>query len=181
MEKLLATKKVCAFGVCNINERRLDEMLTTATVVPAVNQIEAHPYLQQPQLLDYCKEKGILVQAYSPLGKNQTDEPRVVDDLVVQTLAAQTGIDAGHLLHSWGLQRGTNVLPKSVTPARIASNLQVRRLPDDVVAALDALEWHKRFNTSAHWGADIFDEIGEDKFRQIARDDRPENLTKFTV
>lgn len=181
MEKLVALGKARAIGVSNFNERRLDELLATAKIVPAVNQIEAHPYLQQPALLKYCNSKNILVQAYSPLGNNQTGEPRVVDDLVIQKLAQQVCVDPGQLLYSWGVQRGTNVLPKSVTPARIASNLKVQRLSDDVVAAIDGLERHKRFNTSAHWGTDIFDEIGDAKVKQIARDAGPDNLAKFTV
>uniref|UniRef100_A0A093Y800 D-xylose reductase [NAD(P)H] n=1 Tax=Talaromyces marneffei PM1 TaxID=1077442 RepID=A0A093Y800_TALMA len=93
MEKLLLTGKVRAIGVSNFNINRLEDLLSKVDVVPAVNQIEAHPYLQQPELTEYCKKKGILVQAYSPLGNNQTGEPRTVDDAVVHEVAKQVGID----------------------------------------------------------------------------------------
>lgn len=103
MEKLLATGKVKAIGVSNFNIRRLEELLKKTSVVPAVNQIEAHPYLQQTELLRYCKDKGILVQAYSPLGNNQTGEPKAVDDPKVHELAKSLDINPGALLGSWAI------------------------------------------------------------------------------
>ncbi|KAF2101648.1 NADP(+) coupled glycerol dehydrogenase [Rhizodiscina lignyota] len=181
MEKLLKTGKVRAIGVSNFNIRRLEDLLSKVDVVPAVNQIEAHPYLSQPDLTDYCKQKGVLIQAYSPLGNNQTGEPKTVDDPLVQEVAKQLGRDAGEILYSWGIQRGTVVLPKSVTPSRIASNLKVKALPEDAFTRISSLEQHKRFNTSKNWGHDIFDEIGVEKCKQIARDAGPTNLQKFKV
>lgn len=97
MEKLLATGKVRAIGVSNFNIRRLEELLGQVSVVPAANQIEAHPYLQQPELLKFCQSKGIVIEAYSPLGNNQTGEPRTVDDPVVAQVAQQVGMDPGPL------------------------------------------------------------------------------------
>lgn len=134
MEKLLATGKVKAIGVSNFNIRRLDELLSKVDVVPAANQIEAHPYLQQPELVNFCNSKGIIVEAYSPLGNNQTGEPRTVDDPVVAEAAKEIKMDPGPLLASWGVQRGTVVLSKSVTPSRIGANLQVKTLPDGAYA-----------------------------------------------
>ncbi|RAK95924.1 Aldo/keto reductase [Aspergillus ibericus CBS 121593] len=170
MEKLLATGKVRAIGVSNFNIRRLEELLGQVSVVPAVNQIEAHPYLQ-----------GILVEAYSPLGNNQTGEPRTVDDPLVHRVANELSLDPGPLLASWGVQRGTVVLSKSVTPSRIAANLQVRQLPEAAFAQLNSLERHKRFNFPGHWGYDIFEEVGEEAVRQTALDAGPTNKVKFTV
>lgn len=181
MEKLLATGKVRAIGVSNFTTARLDDLLGKVEVVPAVNQIEAHPYLQQPELLQYCQQRNILVEAYSPLGNNQSGEPRAVDDPVVQDLAAQVGLDAGPVLLSWGVQRGTVVLSKSVTPARIRANLQVKRLGEEVMRRLDALEKGKRFNFPARWGCDIFGEVGEDAVRRAAVEAAEENLVKFNV
>ncbi|RAH74951.1 alcohol dehydrogenase [Aspergillus aculeatinus CBS 121060] len=181
MEKLLATGKVRAIGVSNFTTARLDDLLGKVEVVPAVNQIEAHPYLQQPELLQYCQQRNILVEAYSPLGNNQSGEPRAVDDPVVQDLAAQVGLDAGPVLLSWGVQRGTVVLSKSVTPARIRANLHVKRLGEEVMRRLDALEKGKRFNFPARWGCDIFGEVGEDAVRRAAVEAAEENLVKFNV
>ncbi|KAK4118763.1 Aldo/keto reductase [Parathielavia appendiculata] len=181
MEKLLETGKVKAIGVSNFTRQRLEDLMQKTSVVPAVNQIEAHPYLQQPDLFSFCQSKSIQVVAYSPLGNNQTGEPRAVDDAVVQELSRETGIDGGQLLASWGIQRGTVVLPKSVTPSRIQSNLKVRKLPDDVFGKLTALERHKRFNTQERWGVDIFQEVGEEEARRIGESYAAENKQKFTV
>jgi len=181
MEALLKTGKTRAIGVSNFNIRRLQELLYTCAVVPATNQIEAHPYLQQSELFDFCRKKGILIEAYSPLGNNQTGEPKTVDDAEVHAVARELGMDPGQVLVSWGVQRGTVVLPKSVTEKRIKSNFQDAVLPDWAMDRLDALERHKRFNFPARWGYDIFDEAGEKEVAKIARETGPENLTKFTV
>lgn len=181
MEKLIASGKVRAIGVSNFNVHRLEELLSQVTVVPAANQIEAHPYLQQPDLLRFCQSKGIIIEAYSPLGNNQTGEPRTVDDPMVHTVAGQLSMDPGPLLASWGVQRGTVVLSKSVTPSRISANLQVKHLPEDAFATLSALERHKRFNFPAFWGYDIFEEVGEATVRKAALDAATVNKTKFTV
>ena len=181
MEKLLATGKVKAIGVSNFNIRHLDRLISQVDVVPAVNQVEAHPYLTQPDLLQYSRSKNILLQAYSPLGNNQTGEPRTVDDPLVHEVAGRLGMDPGVVLGSWGVQRGTVVLPKSVTPSRIASNLLVKELPEDAFAQLNSLEQHKRFNFPGRWGYDIFDEVGEEAVKQIAKESAETNKIKFTV
>lgn len=189
MEALLATKKVKAIGISNFNERRINDLLSKCTVVPAVNQIEVHPYLQQPSLMKLCKEKGILIEAYSPLGNNQTGEPRTVDDPKVHELAERLKKDPGQVLVSWGVQKGHVVLPKSVTKSRIESNFKGMFLcfffllffrcswfcidftiPDAEFEELNALERHKRFNFPSQWGYDIFDEAGEEKVKKAALD-----------
>lgn len=179
MEKLLSTGKVRAIGVSNFTQAQLETLLSKTSVVPAVNQIEAHPYLQQRDLLAFCQRKGIQVVAYSPLGNNQTGEPRTVDDPLVAELSAKTGMDKGQVLASWGIQRGTVVLPKSVTPSRIESNLRVKELPEEVFTALTGLERNKRFNWQTRWGYDIFGELGEDEVKRIARESAQENIVKF--
>ncbi|KAL3417443.1 GCY protein [Phlyctema vagabunda] len=181
MEALVKSGKAKAIGVSNFNIRRLEDFLPKCTIVPAVNQIEAHPYLQQPKLFDFCKSKDILLEAYSPLGNNQTGEPRTVDDAKVHEVAKKLGKDPGQVLASWGVQRGTVVLPKSITPSRIASNFQDFIIPDEQMAELNALERHKRFNFPARWGFDIFDEAGEETVKKAAKEAGEENKTKFTV
>jgi diketogulonate reductase-like aldo/keto reductase len=181
MEALLATGKARAVGVSNFNIRRLESILSSCAVVPAVNQIEIHPYLQQPDLFEFCKSKGIQLTAYSPLGNNQTGEPRTVDDSKVHEIAKTLGKDPGQILVSWGVQRGHIVLPKSVTASRIASNFQDFVIPDEQMAELNALERHKRFNFPARWGFDIFDEAGDETVQRIAKEAGEENKTKFTV
>lgn len=181
MEKLLATGKTKAIGVCNFTVNKLQDLLSKTKVVPAVNQIEAHPYLQQPALVEFCKSKNILIEAYSPLGNNQTGEPKVIDDAKVKDLSASTGLDTAQLVLSWAVQRGTVALSKSVTPSRIESNLKVQELSPETYAAINALERHKRFNVQARWGYDIFEELGDETVKRIAKEAGPENLQKFNV
>lgn len=146
MEALLKTGKVKAIGVSNFNIRRLKELLSFCQVKPVVNQIEAHPYFQQHELFDFCKQNDILIQAYSPLGNNLTGEPKTMDDAVVHEVGKQLDMDPGQVCISWGVQRGTVVLPKSVTDKRIASNFQDKILPDWAMEKVSALERNKRFN-----------------------------------
>ena len=177
MEKVLKTGKTKAIGISNFNIRRMKELLEIAEVVPAVNQIEAHPYIQQKELFNFCASKGILIQAYSPLGNNETGAPRTIDDPKVQELSKELGMDAGQVLSSWAIQRGTNVLPKSVTEHRIISNIKVKELPQDAFDRLNALEKHHRYNEpSGKWGYDIFDEFGEEKAKDGAKALGAENM-----
>ena len=115
-----------AIGVSNFNQRRIEELLRTAKVVPAVNQIEAHPWLQQPQLKKWHDEKGIRITAYSPLGNNIYGKPRVLDDPAIQEIAKSVGADSAQVLIAWAVNRGTSVVPKSVTMERIQSNIRSR-------------------------------------------------------
>lgn len=146
MEGLLKTGKTKAIGVSNFNIRRLRSLLDSCQVKPVVNQIEAHPYFQQHELFDFCKQNDILIQAYSPLGNNIVNEPKTMDDPVVHEVGKQLGMDPGQVCISWGIQRGTVVLPKSVTDKRIASNFQDSILPDWAMEKLSAMERNKRFN-----------------------------------
>ncbi|KAL4773728.1 NADP-dependent oxidoreductase domain-containing protein [Aspergillus nidulans var. acristatus] len=168
MEALVAKGKVRSIGVSNFTRRRIEELLKTAKIPPAVNQIEAHPYLQQRELLEWSKEKGILITGYSPLGNNIYNIPRTVDDPLVIEVAKSLNRTPAQVLISWAVQRGTAVLPKSVTPERIKSNFQDFVLPEDAFQAIQSLERHQRMNFPARLGVDIFDEVGEESARRSA-------------
>ncbi|KAK7204880.1 NADP-dependent oxidoreductase domain-containing protein [Myxozyma melibiosi] len=161
LEKLVADGKVRSIGVSNFNQEKLDELLKNCKIPPAVNQIEAHAYLQQPDLLAYCTSKSVVVTAYSPLGNNIYNLPRVVDDPVVIDIARKLGRDPAQVLVSWAIQRGTVVLPKSVTPSRIISNLVTFDLSQEDFDKISSLEKHQRMNFPVRWGYDIFGEIGQ--------------------
>ncbi|OJJ00547.1 hypothetical protein ASPVEDRAFT_575649 [Aspergillus versicolor CBS 583.65] len=170
MEALVAKGKVRSIGVSNFTRERIEELLKTAKLPPAVNQIEAHPYLQQRELLEWSKEKGILVTGYSPLGNNIYNIPRTVDDPLVIEIAKSLNKTPAQVLVSWAIQRGTVVLPKSVTPERIQSNFQDFVLPEDAFQAIQSLERHQRMNFPARLGVDIFGEVGEESAKKSARD-----------
>lgn len=133
MEKLLATGKVKAIGVSNYSKRFLEELLPKVNIVPAVNQIENHPLLPQQDVVDFCKEKGTLVTAYSPLGS--TGSPLFQDPHVIK-LAEQKGVSPGTILLSFPIARGVVVIPKSVTPSRIEDNKKIVTLSEGDLASL---------------------------------------------
>lgn len=133
MEDLLAAGKTRAIGVSNWTIAGLEKMLAFAKVKPAVNQIEIHPFLPNVELVKYCQEKGILPQAYSPLG-SQDQVPstgeKVRTNKTLNEVADRSGHTLAQVLLSWGLRRGYVVLPKSSTPSRIESNFQVPHISD---------------------------------------------------
>jgi glycerol 2-dehydrogenase (NADP+) len=133
LEKLLKSGKVKAIGVSNYSKRYLEELLPKVSIVPAVNQIENHPLLPQQDVVDFCKEKGILVTAYSPLGS--TGSPLFEDPHVVK-LAEQKGVSPGTILLSYHIARGVSVVPKSVTPSRIEDNKKTVKLSESDLASL---------------------------------------------
>ncbi|KAL5043870.1 hypothetical protein BDW71DRAFT_187183 [Aspergillus fruticulosus] len=132
MEELITNNsdKVKAIGVSNYSKRYLEELLPQVKIVPAVNQIENHPALPQQEIVDLCKEKGILITAYSPLGS--TGSPLFKADAIV-AVAERRGVTPASVLLSWHLARGSSVLAKSVTPSRIEENRKLVKLePEDV-------------------------------------------------
>ncbi|KNE65655.1 hypothetical protein AMAG_09637 [Allomyces macrogynus ATCC 38327] len=138
MEELPATGKVKAIGVSNYSIATLENLLKHATIVPAVNQVELHPYLPQPELVEYCKQKGIVLTAYSPLGSTGST-PALREDTVVKAIADKHGKTVAQVLISWAVQRGTTVIPKSVTPERIVSNFQDFVLDEEDMVKLNEL------------------------------------------
>lgn len=140
MEALLKTGKVKAIGVSNYSVPFLKELLEKAEITPAANQIENHPYLPQQEIADFCKEKGILIEAYSPLGS--TGSPLFKED-GIQKLAKKHGVGEGTILISYQVSIGHVVLPKSVTPQRIEDNLKTVQLDSDDLAALAAIHKEK--------------------------------------
>ncbi|PYI21996.1 aldo/keto reductase family protein [Aspergillus japonicus CBS 114.51] len=133
MEKLVGAGKTKAIGVCNYSVPYLRELLAQATVVPAVNQIENHPALPQQEVVDFCREKGIHVTAYSPLGS--TGSPLFSAEPVVE-VAKKRDVSPATVLLSWHIARGSSVLAKSVTPSRIEANRQLVELDESDLATI---------------------------------------------
>lgn len=145
LETLLAEGKVRAIGVSNFMPQHLDWLMDSATVVPAVNQIEVHPYFQQAALQRKNAELGILTQAWSPIGGitfYRGSGPSTLQDPVILEIAKAHGTTAAQVMLRWHLRQGRSVIPKSVTPARIAENFAVFdfTLTIGELAAIDALE-----------------------------------------
>jgi len=145
LETLLADGKVRAIGVSNFMPDHLEQLLGVAKVVPAVNQIEVHPYFQQPELQRKNSEHGILSQAWSPIGGitfYRGGDKSTLEDPVILAIAKAHGKSAAQVMLRWHLQEGRSVIPKSVKPARIAENFDVFdfELSQQDIAAIDALE-----------------------------------------
>jgi 2,5-diketo-D-gluconate reductase A len=120
METLYREGKVRAIGVSNFQPQHLDQLLETAEVVPAVNQIELHPWLQQAELREKHTRLGILTEAWSPLGRGQ-----VLEDPVIGALAAEHKVSPAQVVLRWQLQLGNVAIPKASSAARIGENLDV--------------------------------------------------------
>ncbi len=141
MEKLYKEGRIRAIGVSNFQPHHLDDLLADAEVVPAVNQVEFHPLLTQNELLDYCAQKGIQVEAWSPLARG-----KLFDNEVVKGIAEKYGKSPAQVLLRWVLDKGVVVLTRSVKPERIADNADIFdfQLTTDEIDLLNTLNKNER-------------------------------------
>ncbi|WP_330466431.1 aldo/keto reductase [Micromonospora zamorensis] len=150
LEKLLADGKVRAIGVSNFMVDHLTALLDTATVVPAVNQIEVHPYFAQREVQAFGAQHGILSQAWSPIGGitfyRDGEHTSTLQDPVIGGIAKAHGKTPAQVMMRWHVQQGRSAIPKSTKPARIAENFDVFdfALTTEDLAAIDALDTGKR-------------------------------------
>jgi diketogulonate reductase-like aldo/keto reductase len=157
LETLLADGKVRAIGVSNFMVEHLTTLLEKATVVPAVNQIELHPYFQQREVQAFGAEHGILTQAWSPIGGitfyRDGQHTSTLQDPVVGEVAQAHGKTPAQVMLRWHLQQGRSAIPKSTKPQRIAENFNVFdfELTGEQLAAIDGL------NTGTRGGPDPAD------------------------
>jgi len=144
-EKLFTEKKIRAIGVCNFKPHHFEELLPHTTIQPMVNQIELHPELQQEETVAYCRSKGILIEAWSPLMRGNLTNP------ALKAVAKKHGKSVAQVILKWDVQNGILPLPKSVTPSRIKENFDLGgfTLDDGDLAAIKAVNIDKR-----NFGAD---------------------------
>jgi 2,5-diketo-D-gluconate reductase A len=130
--------RVRAVGVCNFEVEHLQRLLDETGELPAINQVELHPYLQQRELREYHQQHGILTEAYSPLASGG----EVLGDETVARIAAKYGVTPAQAILRWHVELGNVVIPKSVTPSRIAENFDLFgfQLDEDDLAAIAALD-----------------------------------------
>ncbi|XP_011641651.1 aldose reductase-like isoform X3 [Pogonomyrmex barbatus] len=130
MESVLSKGLTKNIGVSNFNSEQITRILEKGTVKPVTNQVECHPYLTQKKLSDFCKEKDILITAYSPLGSPdrpwaKPDDPKLLEDKKLIELGQKYNKTPAQILIRYQLDRGHIVIPKSVTKSRIAQNMDV--------------------------------------------------------
>ncbi|TVM03645.1 MAG: oxidoreductase [Candidatus Brocadia sp. WS118] len=149
-EKLLAVGRVRAIGVCNHTEQQLEALIARTDVVPAVNQVELHPYFAQKALRQKGAALGIVTQAWSPIGGVKRYWPGASDkgngdplaDPVITGIGEAHGKSAAQVILRWHFQNGVVAIPKSVKPARIAENIAIFDfvLGNSEMAKIDALD-----------------------------------------
>ncbi len=150
LETLLAEGKVRAIGVSNFMAEHITALLEHAGSVPAINQIECHPYFAQRQVEQLGHKHGIVAQAWSPIGGitfyRDSGHASALDDPVIGATARHHGKTAAQVMLRWGLQHGRSVIPKSTRPSRIAENIDVFdfELSPQEMEAIDGLETGRR-------------------------------------
>ena len=120
LEKIYAAGQAKSIGVINYTVKHLEEMKEYTKITPAVNQVELHVFLQQPELIDYCRSNNIVVEAYSPLA-----HAREMDEPVIQEIAEKHGKTYAQVMLRWCIQNNLVVLPKSVNPERVRQNIDI--------------------------------------------------------
>ena len=160
MEKLVDRGLSRHIGVSNFSVKKLAELHATADRKPEMNQIELHPYLQQPEMFAFCRQNGIHLTAYAPLGSpdrpdrlKEQDEPILLQEPTILQIAARHAVTPAQVLIGWAIQKGATVIPKSVNPQRLRENLAAVKLTLDTkdMAEIARLDRHRRYVHGRAW------------------------------
>ncbi len=155
LERLVDEGRCKAIGLSDVNLDKTKEIVEAARIKPAVVHVEAHPYLPQWDLLNYCKKNGIVLQAFAALG--HSSEPNVLQDPVVTAIAKRVNKSPAQVLLAWAIQRGTALLTTSKTPSRIKENFEVSALPEEAVREIsEGIKLRVRFNPVVETGVPGF-------------------------
>ena len=159
MESLVDHGKCRAIGLSDVGLNELKPIYESARIKPAVVQVEAHPYLPETELLEFCKERGIVFLAFAPVGHGM--KPGLLEDPVISAVAARVGKTPGQVLLAWAVQRGTALLTTPRTAARARENFDISRLPEDALDEINRIQTRRRLNEArlrmrkfAWWNAD---------------------------
>ncbi|KAI1328533.1 aldo-keto reductase [Xylariaceae sp. FL0255] len=169
MESLIESGKAKAIGVSNFNLLKIRSLIEAARIIPAVNQVEIHPYLAQEDLVQFCQQRKITIMAHQPLGgrpvgvvRANPGVPPPTEDPKIIEIASNLGISTAQVCLSWAVQKGIPVVPKSVQERHMKENLELVKLSEPIVRTIDDLSQSRgpiRFlDPSPHIGFDIFDE-----------------------
>ncbi|KAJ5436832.1 Short-chain dehydrogenase/reductase SDR [Penicillium cf. griseofulvum] len=169
MEQLLKTGKVKAIGVSNCDKAEMERLVKNSSIVPAVHQMECHPWLQQHDFTAWHRENGIHVTHYSPFGnqnslygeKGKGGLGKLIEEPVLAEIGEQYNKTAAQVALAWGVSQGHSVLPKSKTPSRIRANLQgdFKLSPQDM-KKIEKLNKKLRFNDSSdEFGRVFFNDL----------------------
>lgn len=154
MERLVDQGKARAIGLSDVTLETLVPLYEAARIKPAVVQVESHPYLPQTELLEFCKQKGIVLLAFAPLGHGIRPGP--IEDPVVLAIAKQTSLTPAQVLLAWAIQRGTAVLTTAKTPERILENYSISEIPAEAVEEINRIQIRSRLNSVVETGVPGF-------------------------
>jgi len=154
MESLVDHGKCRAIGLSDISLNELKPIYESARIKPAVVQVEAHPYLPETELLEYCKQKDIVLLAFAPLGHGM--KPGLLEDPVISAIAARVGKTAAQVLLAWAVQRGTAVLTTPRSAARARENFDISALPEDALDEINRIQTRQRLNAVVSTGVPGF-------------------------
>ena len=159
--EILVEKGLCRhIGVSNFNTVKLAELLSSARLKPEINQIELHPYLQQPEMFEFCHKNGIHLTAYAPLGSpdrpaglKEANEPVLLEDPTIKMIAKHHGVLPAQVLISWLIHQGAVVIPKSVNPERMKQNFEATEvlLAQEDLLKIAALDRCRRYVRGGSW------------------------------
>ena len=155
LERLVDEGRCASIGISDIGLARLKELVAAARIKPSIVQVESHPYLPEWDLFDFCREQGIVVLAFAPLGHGM--EPRIIDDPVLVDIARRIGKTPAQVALAWAVQRGTALLTTSTSPRHIEESLDVSPLPDEAMRDIrDRITTRIRLNPVVHTGVPGF-------------------------
>jgi alcohol dehydrogenase (NADP+) len=158
MESLVDSGGCRAIGLSDISLNELLPIYESARIKPAVVQVEAHPYLPETELLEFCKEKDVVFLAFAPLGHGI--KPGPLEDSVISAIAARVGKTAAQVLLAWAVQRGTALLTTPRSAARARENIDISPLPDDALEEINRIQTRQRFNDVVNTGSPGFIPLG---------------------
>jgi diketogulonate reductase-like aldo/keto reductase len=168
LEALVDDGRCKAIGLSDVNLEKLKEIVAGARIKPAIVQVESHPYLPEWELLEYCREQGIVVLAFAALGHGM--DPKVLEDPVIVAIAERVNKTPAQVLLAWAVQRGTAFLTTSVTSRRIAENIDISTLPDDAMQEIrDKITTNIRFNGVVETGVPGFIPRVQDENRSVSK------------
>ncbi|NYF91909.1 aldo/keto reductase [Tunturiibacter empetritectus] len=154
MESLVDQGRCRAIGLSDITLNGLLPVYEAARIKPAVVQVESHPYLPETELLEFCKEKGIVLLAFAPLGHGMRPGP--LEDPVILAIAARVGKTPAPVLLAWAVQRGTALLTTPRTAERAKENFNVSAIPEDAVEEINRIQTRQRLNDVVNTGSPGF-------------------------
>ena len=161
MESLVDHGRCRAIGLSDITLDGLLPLYELARIKPAVVQVESHPYLPETELLEFCKEKGIVLLAFAPLGHGTRPGP--LEDPVITAIAARVGKTPAQVLLAWAVQRGTALLTTPKSAARARENFNISPLPEDALDEINRIETRQRLNSVVTTGVPGFIPRGSSK------------------